>query len=87
MRVPEEDRWKAGAYYTLPFGFAAAVGIFVFLGWRVDLWLDASPIFTIVGAFVGLAAGLFYLVRHALEMQGGGRGKEKDNDGSSEPSA
>lgn len=87
MQLSEEERRKFAAYYTLPFGFAAAVALFFGLGWVVDRWLGASPVFTVVGTFLGAAAGLYYLVRHALEMQRDRGADTDDNDGSSEPSS
>jgi F0F1-type ATP synthase assembly protein I len=87
MQLREEDRRKVAAYYTLPFGFAAAVALFVGLGWVVDRWLGTSPIATVVGTFVGAAVGLFYLVSHALEIQRGDGPDTKNQNGSSEPSS
>ena len=85
MQVPDEDRRKIAAYYTLPFGFAAAVGLFVALGLMVDARIGSTPAFTIIGLIIGLAVGLFYLIRHALEIQKGDGAVGKDNNGSSEP--
>ncbi len=85
MQLPEEDRRRVAAYYTLPFGFAGAVALFVGLGWLVDRWLDSSPVLTVIGTFVGAAVSLFYLVSRARELQGGGTDID-GNDGSSGPS-
>ncbi len=80
MRVPEEDRRRIGAYLGLGWGFAFAVGLFVGLGWLLDGWLDASPIFTVIGVFVGGAAGFYFVVRQALDIQQDSRAEERDND-------
>lgn len=87
MRLPEEDRRRIGAYLGLGWAFAAAVGMFVALGWLVDDWLETGPIFTVIGMLVGAAAGFYYLVSHALAIERGGDDRDKDNQGSSGPSA
>jgi F0F1-type ATP synthase assembly protein I len=43
--------------------FAMAVGLFFFVGWRVDQWVGSTPLFTIVGAFVGAGGGFYHIVR------------------------
>jgi F0F1-type ATP synthase assembly protein I len=85
QQLPDEDRRKIGAYLSLGWVFATAVGFFVGVGWLLDDWLGASPIFTVIGVFVGGAAGFFYLVRRALEIQEDSA-QDKDDDGSSGPS-
>ncbi|UCC73411.1 MAG: AtpZ/AtpI family protein [Gemmatimonadota bacterium] len=85
MQVPDEDRRKVGAYLGLGWGFAGAVGLFVGLGWLLDRWLGVSPVFTVIGVFVGGAAGFYYLVRQAFEIQKGDRAGNHENDGGREP--
>lgn len=53
--------WEAVAFATqLGIAFAAAVLIGVFLGHIADDWLGHEvPILTMLGAFVGLAAGVY----------------------------
>lgn len=34
----------------------------IFLGGQVDNWLSTKPIFTIIGLFLGLAAGIYGMV-------------------------
>ncbi len=82
MQLRDEDRRKIGAYLGLGWGFAFAVGLFVGLGWLLDGWLDTSPVFTVIGGFVGGAAGFYFVVRHALDIEKGGRAGEPGNDGS-----
>jgi F0F1-type ATP synthase assembly protein I len=43
--------------------FAMAVGFFFFVGWRVDRWLGSTPVFAILGAFVGAGGGFYHIVR------------------------
>ncbi len=87
MQVPDEDRRKIGAYLGLGWGFAAAIAMFVALGWLLDDWLETIPVFTIIGMLIGAAAGFYYLVSHALAIERDSGADDKDNHGSSGPSA
>lgn len=46
-------------------------GIFVgaFIGWQLDMWLDTSPVLLIVFFLLGAAAGIWNVIRTALDMQ------------------
>lgn len=41
---------------------AMATALFFFVGWRLDRWLGSTPIFSIIGAFVGAGGGFYYIV-------------------------
>ncbi len=47
------------------------VGLFVggLIGWQLDAWLDTSPVFLLVFFLAGAAAGIWNVIRTALEMQ------------------
>ena len=47
------------------------VGLFVggLLGWQLDKWLDTSPVLLIICFLLGAAAGIWNVIRVALEMQ------------------
>lgn len=47
------------------------VGIFVgaLIGWQLDKWLDTSPVFLLLFFLLGAAAGIWNVIRVALEMQ------------------
>lgn len=62
----EQSNW--GQFLTL--GFETAVG--VALGYFVGHWLDRKfgwdPWGTLVGAMLGMAAGMYLLIKEALRM-------------------
>lgn len=59
--------WSAmGQYAGLGFQFVFAVGLFFWIGWKVDAWLGMTPLFTVLGAFVGAAAAFYSLYRHLV---------------------
>ena len=55
--------------------WALSTALFLYLGSLVDGWLGTQPVFTLIGAFVGAAAGFYYL--YTLLMHGGDKGKDK----------
>lgn len=86
MKGPEYDRERVGAYLGLGAGLAGSILAFALLGWLLDRSIGTSPVFTGLGAFVGGAAGFYYVVRQALDLQKGERGGDSKTDGRSEPS-
>lgn len=55
-----------GQYAGLGLQFAMAIGLFLWLGWKADGWLGTTPLLTLVGAFVGGAAGFYSIYRHLV---------------------
>ena len=47
------------------------VGLFVggLIGWQLDKWFDTSPVFLLIFFLLGAAAGIWNVIRVALEMQ------------------
>ena len=86
MRQPDYDRNRVGAYLGLGAGFTGSTLFFAWLGWLLDRYIGSTPAFTLLGAFVGGAAGFYYLVRRAMELQEGDRPKEQEDDTSPKPS-
>jgi F0F1-type ATP synthase assembly protein I len=56
--------------------WALSTALFLYLGTLLDGWAGTEPLFTLVGAFVGAAAGFYYLYHHlvAASRPGGRRG-------------
>lgn len=59
--------WVAsGRYAGLGLQLAASIGFFLWLGWMADDRLGTTPLFTIVGAFLGFAGGFYSLYRQLV---------------------
>lgn len=70
--------WAAsGKYAGLGLQLAASLGLFLWLGWLADHRLGTTPIFTILGAFVGAAAGFYSLYRQLILDPRGGDGPDR----------
>jgi F0F1-type ATP synthase assembly protein I len=60
-----------GAYLGVTLG--ATLSLFAYAGYRIDRWLDSSPIGLVAGCLLGLAAGMTYVIRRVAAMQSGGK--------------
>jgi F0F1-type ATP synthase assembly protein I len=66
-----------GRYLGLGLTWALSTALFLYLGSLVDRWLDTEPAFTVIGAFVGGAAGFYHLYYQLVKATRDG----KDRDG------
>ena len=57
--------------------WALSTALFLYLGLLVDGWLGTEPVFTLIGAFVGAAAGFYYL--YTALMQGSSKKNKKED--------
>ena len=55
-----------GQYMGHGLTWALATGFFLLIGWWVDGGIGTTPLFTIVGAFVGASAGFYSLYYHVV---------------------
>ncbi len=76
MEKPQYDRRTVGAYLGLGVGFAASALVFAALGAFLDGRLGTTPLFTLLGVFVGGAAGFYSLYRRAIAVQKGEAGED-----------
>ncbi len=70
---------QAGRYLGVGMTWALSTALFLYLGKLVDGRLGSKPWFTLIGAFVGAAAGLYYLV-HALSSDAATRRSPRDTE-------
>jgi F0F1-type ATP synthase assembly protein I len=66
---PEDALAAVGPFLGLGLTFAMAVAFFFYLGWQVDRRVGSTPLFAILGAFVGAAGGFYYIVRHVSQAR------------------
>lgn len=74
---PESPRLASelGRYAGFGLTIGAATALFAWLGTLADGWLGTEPLFVLVGAFLGFAAG-FYSMYSRLVLQAPGRKDE-----------
>jgi len=73
----QSQLWAAAGQYT-GYGLTWALSTLLFLlgGWWLDGKVGTTPLFTILGAFVGAGAGFYSLYSHLA-----GEPRERDEDG------
>jgi len=77
-KSPGQNAWVAsGRYAGLGLQLAASIGLFLWLGWLADHRLGTTPLFTIVGAFVGAGGGFYSLYRQLILESGNGNGSDR----------
>lgn len=69
--------WQAAGQFT-GYGLTMALSTLLFLlgGWWLDGKVGTTPLFTILGAFVGAGGGFYSLYRHVVVEP-----RERDEDG------
>lgn len=53
-------------YLSVGLTLTVATLLFLWLGTLADRWLGTRPAFTLVGAFVGAAAGFYHMIHHLI---------------------
>jgi len=59
----------AGPYMSISYFFMAGIGLFGFIGYRVDLSYNTKPIFVLVGMFAGLALGFYNMMKVLSQLK------------------
>lgn len=63
MPVFKPDRHRGLVFVGSGISFGAMVGVMAFIGYRADLWLGTKPWLLAAGAMVGVAVGMWDLIR------------------------
>lgn len=63
----QSEMWKgAGRYMGLGLSWALSTLLFLLAGWWLDRKVGTTPLFLILGAFVGASAGFYSMYRHVV---------------------
>jgi F0F1-type ATP synthase assembly protein I len=70
-RKDEKPSTSADVSKYLGFGLTWALStlLFLYLGTWADKWFGTKPALTVIGAFIGAAAGFYYMLHHLTGMQ------------------
>ena len=69
------------AHVTVGIQLALTIFIFVYGGYRLDLYFDKSPLFLAIGAALGMAAGFYNLMKQLTGSSGKGeQDREEDRE-------
>lgn len=72
-RPPLQPRALAGLGIEL----AVPIVVFLYVGYRCDVWLGTAPWLLLLGAFVGIALSFYTLFRRVAPPPGGGGGEPR----------
>lgn len=67
------------ANITIGMQLAITILIFVYAGYRLDLYYGKTPLFLALGTFIGMSIGFYHLYKELLDM--GRREKEEKEKG------
>lgn len=57
------------AYSTIGIQLAILMVVFVYSGYRLDIYLDSGPWFVLLGAFLGFGGGLYNLIKGLKQIE------------------
>lgn len=58
-----------GTAFRIASELVAGLVVGGFIGWQLDKWFDTSPVFLLIFFILGAAAGIWNVIRTALQMQ------------------
>lgn len=67
-----------GRYLGLGLTWALSTALFLYVGSLVDGWLETEPAFTVIGAFVGGAAGFYHLYHQLMKATRERKPRDRD---------
>jgi hypothetical protein len=67
---PTRDAPDVSKYLAVGLTLALSTLGFLWAGTVVDGWLETDPVFTLLGAFFGAAAGFYYMIHHLVTVPG-----------------
>jgi F0F1-type ATP synthase assembly protein I len=68
--MPENQPQHTGDPFSLGIQMAVGVGLGCVVGWWLDRTFNWSPWGIIVGAMLGLAGGMYLLIKEAIGLNG-----------------
>ncbi len=69
------------AYSSIGIQLALFVFVFVFGGYKLDKYLNSSPWFLLLGAFLGIGSGLYSLFKSIKQLDDMDGKEKEDNKG------
>jgi F0F1-type ATP synthase assembly protein I len=76
---PGDGKRPLSPYRFLSLGFEITVPVvlFMFVGYKVDGWLDCQPWFLLGGALTGIGVGFYSMFRRLMPADGDGDGANR----------
>ncbi len=88
MAGKSSDGWReAGPYLTLGVQLAATVLLLLWGGNWLDDKYDTDPVFTLIGAFLGISVGLYNLIQTVNHIEKMNERRRKESKGENDKSS
>ena len=86
MEPRDKDRFTGHylKYSMIGFELAGSVVIFTLIGYFIDRTWHSTPVATLVGALVGIATGMYLMIKEALQANRQ-MTRDKDNESKESP--
>ncbi len=75
QKDPPQPALKGAQFIGLGFEMVAPIVLLMYVGYRLDMWLDSKPWMFLVGALLGIAVG-FYGMFKRVGILGSRRGEK-----------
>ena len=70
----------AFVYSTIGIQLALTLLIFVYGGYKLDLYYNSTPWFVLAGAIIGMTAGFYNLIKNIKEIERSAKRSKEDDD-------
>ncbi|HUF51178.1 MAG TPA: AtpZ/AtpI family protein [Longimicrobiales bacterium] len=77
-RRAQSQAVQATKYLGVGLTWALSTALFLYLGSLADGWLGTAPWLTLIGAFMGAAAGFYYLYHYLVSAPSAQRRDEQE---------
>ena len=68
------------AYSTIGIQLALTLLIFVYGGYKLDIYFNSTPWFVLGGTIIGMTAGFYNLLKNIKEIEGSAKSRKNDDD-------
>lgn len=67
------------ANVTIGLQLGITMSIFVYGGYRLDLYFNRSPLFLVIGSIIGMVLGFYHLIKNLAENKNKNQIKDDEN--------
>ncbi|MCR4965703.1 MAG: AtpZ/AtpI family protein [Bacteroidales bacterium] len=69
---------KYAFYSNMAITMGVLIALGVFGGRKLDIWLDKSPLFTIIGSLLGVFIAMYLMIKDVIRISNSDKNEQKD---------